>query len=66
VALRDATGLWQWLWWIMLYGWNVGLGLWLLRTTKSPFPDELADCSSSSSRSDPAGRHAKADGASVS
>jgi hypothetical protein len=29
--LHAASGLLQWLWWIVLYCWNVGLGLWLLR-----------------------------------
>jgi hypothetical protein len=29
--LHDAAGLWQWLWWIVFYGWNFALGLFVLR-----------------------------------
>jgi hypothetical protein len=34
-ALRDLAGLFQWLWWLVLYGWIIALGIGLLRTNPS-------------------------------
>lgn len=35
VALRDLAGLFQWLWWLVFYGWIVALGIRLLRANPS-------------------------------
>lgn len=36
VALGEAAGLLQWLWWLALYGWNIALGLWVLKQGSGP------------------------------